>query len=225
MNSQEIISKLKKLRNPKNIEGMARFGISSRNTLGISVNTLRQIGKEIKSKEKSKEKLHKIALDLWATEIHEARILATIIDQPELVTDKQAEDWVKEIDSWDICDGFCLNLLDKTSLAFEKVVAWAPREEEFVRRAAFSLLAGLAVHRKDAKDSDFAKLFPLIKKYSIDERNFVRKSVNWALRQIGKRNETLLPQAIELAEEIERIDSKSARWIAKDALRELRSRL
>ncbi len=224
MNSQDIVKKLKSLGDPKNVAGMARFGINPKNTFGVSVNTLRGIGKEIKKEVKEKDVIHQLALELWETEIHEARILATIIDIPELVTEKQADKWVKDLDSWDICDGFCLNLIDKTSFAFKKVREWSSREEEFVRRAGFATIAGSASHNKTAKDSDFEELFPLIKKYSTDSRNFVRKAVNWALRGIGKRNKTLLPKAIKLAEEIEKIDSKSARWIAKDALRELREK-
>ncbi len=225
MRTEEIIQKLKKKADPKNVAGMARFGISSKNTLGVSVVTLRLIGKDIKKEIKGKEEIHKLALKLWDSEIHEARILATIIDIPELVSEKQADSWVKGLESWDTCDQFCMNLMNRTSFAFEKVALWANREEEFVRRAGFALIAALSVRDKTTTDERFERFFPLIIKYSTDERNFVRKAVNWALRQIGKRNKTLLPKAIKLAEEIEKIDSKSARWIAKDALRELRSKV
>lgn len=225
MKVEEIINKLKKKSNPKNVAGMARFGISSKNTLGVSVVTLRAIGKDIKKETKDKDAIHKLALELWKTEIHEARILATIIDIPELVSENQADSWVKDLDSWDTCDQFCMNLMNRTSFAFKKVTDWANRDEEFVRRAGFALVAALTVRDKTATDKQFEKFFPLIKKYSTDERNFVRKAVNWALRQTGKRNKTLLPKAIKLAEEIEKIDSKSARWIAKDALRELRAKI
>lgn len=224
MEYENLIEKLKMLKNPKNVAGMARFGISSKNTLGVSVTTLRKIVKELKKADPEKEKLHILALKLWKSEIHEARILATIIEVPELVSEKQADSWVNDLESWDVCDGLCLNLIDKTAFALQKVKKWSRREEEFVRRAGFSLIAGLAAHRKDLDDSEFEQFFPLIKKYSTDPRNFVRKAVNWALRGIGKRNKALLPKAIKLAEEIEKIDSKSARWIAKDALRELRSK-
>lgn len=225
MKAEEIIKILKKNADPKNVAGMVKFGISSKNTLGVSVVTLRSIGKDIKKEIKDKEAVHKLALELWKTEIHEARILATIIDIPELVTQNQADSWAADLESWDTCDQFCMNLMNKTPFAFEKVSQWANREEEFVRRTGFALIAALTVRNKTATDTQFEKFFPLIKKYSIDERNFVRKAVNWALRQIGKRNRTLLPKAIKLAEEIEKIDSKSARWIAKDALRELRAKV
>ncbi len=222
MDSQQIITRLKSMENSDNVAGMARFGISSKNTFGVSVRNLRILAKGIKRECDDKKELHDTAIKLWNSQIHEARMLATIVEQPDLVSEDQADSWVKDIDSWDICDGFCLNLIDKTSFAFEKIEEWVRSDSEFVRRAAFSLLAGLAVHRKDASDSDFEKFFPIIKKYSTDERNFVRKSVNWSLRQVGKRNKTLLPKAIDLAEEIETLDSKTARWVAKDALKELR---
>lgn len=222
MEFQEIIKKLRTLENKKNIEGMARFGINPKNTLGISVTTLRTIAKEIKKGTVEKAKLHKTALQLWRSEIHEARILAGLIDIPELVTEQQADSWVADLDSWDVCDTLCMNLLEKTPFAFEKAEKWAESEPEFTRRAGFAMMAVLSVHNKSAADYKFEKFFPLINKYSIDERNFVRKAVNWALRQIGKRNSMLLTKAIRLAEEIENIDSKSARWVARDALRELR---
>ncbi len=225
MDTKEIIVRLKKLENKQNVEGMARFGISSNNTLGVSVKVLRDIRKEIRSEVESKKAIHSIALELWESGIHEARMLATIIDVPELVTEKQADAWVRDIESWDICDGFCLNLIDKTPFAFNKVKQWVQEEKEFTRRAAFSLLAGLAVHHKSASNSDFEKFLPLIKKYATDDRNFVRKSVNWALRQIGKRNNKLLHKAIDLAEELLSMDSKSAKWVGKDALRELKGKL
>src|SRR3989344_1738941 len=192
MEFQEIIKKLKKLESRKNIEGMARFGINPKNTLGISVTTLRTIAKEIKKGTVEKAKLHQIALQLWKSEIHEARILAGLVDIPEFVTEKQADSWVADLDSWDVCDTLCMNLLDKTPFAFEKAKKWAEDEQEFTRRAGFAMMAVLAVHNKHVADYEFEKLFPLIKKYSTDERNFVRKAVNWALRQIGKRNSILL---------------------------------
>lgn len=221
MEFDEIIDQLKKQANPNNVAGMARFGISSRNTLGVSVTNLRKIAKEIKKETKNKETLHKTAHKLWESEIHEARILATILDVPELVSEDQADRWVRDVESWDVGDGLCLNLIDKTSFAFSKAKEWATDESEFVRRAGFATMAGLASHNKTAMNEEFLAFFPLIKKYSIDERNFVRKAVNWALRGTGKRNSNLLISAINLAKEISKIDSKSARWIATDALREL----
>ncbi len=221
MKSEEIISELKKRKNQKNIDGMSKFGINPVNTLGVSVGVLRETAKRIKKEEKEKKKLHQIALQLWSSGIHEARILATIVDTPELVTENQIEDWVKDLDSWDVCDGLCMNLVDKTPFAYQKAKDWAKRDDEFIRRAGFATMASLAIHDKQASDKKFEEFFPVLKKYSTDERNFVRKSVNWSLRQIGKRNKSLLEKAISVAKEIEKLDSKSARWIAKDALREL----
>lgn len=214
MNIKEIISELKKHSNPKDREGMARFGINPKYALGVRIPVLRNLAKKI-------GKDHKLAQDLWKTKIHEARILACMIDDPKLVKGKQLEEWVKEFNSWDLCDQCCMNLIDKIPIAWEKAIEWPKRKEEFVRRAGFSLMSCLAWHDKKAKDDGFLKFFPVIKKYSFDERNFVRKAVNWALRQIGKRNKNLNNKAIVLAKEIQKIDSKSAKWIAGDAIREL----
>ncbi len=214
MQYDEIIKKLKSLSNPRAVEGMARFGINPKNTLGVSIPNIRDIAKKI-------GKDHDLALKLWSSGIHEARILAGFIDEPELISEKQMEAWVKDFDSWDVCDQVCMNLFDKTPFAFDKAKEWAARNEEFVKRAGFALMASLAVHDKKATDSEFERLLPLIKRGSTDERNFVRKAVNWALRQIGKRKPALNKKAIATAKEIQKIDSKAARWIAADALREL----
>jgi len=210
----EIIQKLKSLANPKNVEGMARFGIRANNTLGIAIPVLRGIAKEV-------GKDHQLAQELWASGIHEARILACFVDKPELVTEAQMDSWVKDFDSWDVCDQCCANLFDRTKFAFEKAAAWAGRDEEFVKRAGYSLMAALAWHDKKSPGASFQRFLPLIKKGATDERNFVKKSVNWALRQIGKKNAYLNGLAIKTVEEIQKIDSKAARWIAADALREL----
>lgn len=222
---REIINKLKLQKNPKNIEGMARFGINPKNTLGISIPFLRKLAKEI-CKENNKSERHILSLRLWDSEIHEARILAALVDNPEMVNKKQMDQWADTFDSWDVVDQVCMNLFDKTKYFDEKIVKWAKDEKEFVRRAAFSLIASIASHNKKLTDADFIKYFALIKKYSTDERNFVRKAVNWALRGIGKRNTKLKTKAIETAEEIinKYSNSKSAKWIAKDALRELKNK-
>jgi 3-methyladenine DNA glycosylase AlkD len=212
--ADQIIQKLKSLANPKNVEGMARFGICPNNTLGISVPVLRDIAREA-------GKDHQLVQELWASGIHEARLLACFVDKPELVTESQMEGWVKNFDSWDVCDLCCANLFDRTKFAHQKAAEWSGREEEFVKRAGFTLMAAIAVHDKKASDADFLKFLPIIKRESTDERNFAKKAVNWALRQIGKRNASLNKMAIKTAEEIQKIDSKSARWIAADALREL----
>ncbi|MCK4332304.1 MAG: DNA alkylation repair protein [Thermoplasmatales archaeon] len=216
MHYEEIISKLKSLSNPEAVKGMARYGINPKNNLGISIYKLRPIAKEI-------GKDHELALKLWDSGIHDARLLACFIEDPTKVTGEQMDSWAKDFDSWDVCDQACTSLFDLTSLAWIKVVEWAERDEEFVKRGAFSLIAGLAVHDKKASDKKFERFFPLIKKHSIDDRNYVKKAVNWALRNIGKRNLGLNKQMIKLSEEILKIDSKSAKWIARDALRELTS--
>ena len=215
MEYEEIIKKLKSLNNPKNIAGMARFGIKPQTkVLGISIPELRKIAKTI-------GKDHKLALRLWDSEIHEARLLAGFIADSEILTEEQMRKWVSSFDSWDIVDQVCGNLFDKTKFAYKKVFEFSRREEEFVKRTAFTLIAALSVHNKEMKNEAFVRFFPLIKSASTDERNFVKKSVNWALRQIGKRNRKLNKEAIKLAKEIRKIDSKSAKWIANDAIREL----
>ena len=216
MNSKQILKKLKSHSNAKNLEGMARFGINTKNALGVSMPVIRKIAKEA-------GKDHSLAQDLWDSGIHEARILACLIDEPEKVTPAQLEKWAGDFDSWDVCDQCCSVLFDKTSFAHKKAVELSRREEEFVKRTGFVLMATLSVHDKNAKNRVFEKFLPIIKMYSTDERNFVRKAVNWALRQIGKRNLQLNKKAIKAANEIRGIDSKTARWIANDALRELQS--
>ena len=212
--AEDIIARIKSLANSKNVEGMARFGINPTNTYGVSIPILRKMVREI-------GKDHELALELWETGIHEARMLACFIDRPDMVTEEQLESWVKNFDSWDVCDQCCGNLFDRTRFAHKKAVEWCVREEEFVRRAGFVLMACLAVHDKKAGDQAFIEFLPLIKTHSGDERNYVKKAVNWALRQIGKRNQNLNEVAIKTAEEIRQMDSRSARWIASDALREL----
>jgi 3-methyladenine DNA glycosylase AlkD len=211
---ETVMKELKSHANPKNVEGMARFGISAKNTLGISIPILRNMAKKAGTD-------HDLALKLWATGVHEARILACLVDDPKAVTERQMENWVNEFDSWDVCDQCCGSLFDKTEYAHRKAIEWANRKEEFVKRAGFAMMAVLAWHDKEAKDESFLKFLPIIVKGATDERNFVKKAVNWALRQIGKRNRALNMKAIETSKKIQLIDSKSARWIASDALREL----
>ena len=172
---------------------------------------------------KSIGKNHKLAGDLWNTGLHEARIIACLIDDPDKVTEKQMEKWVKDFNSWDLCDQCCNNLFRKTRFAHQKAVEWSSREEEFVKRAGFVMIAVLAVHDKKSEDNVFLKFLEIAKKQSTDERNFVKKAINWAIRQIGKRNECLNQKAIAICHQIEKKDSKSSRWVAKDAFRELNS--
>jgi 3-methyladenine DNA glycosylase AlkD len=213
---EQILIRLKSQANPANVAGMARFGINPENTLGISIPDLRSLAKEIGRE-------HDLAQALWASGIHEARILAAFIDDPGQVTKEQMDRWAADFDSWDVCDQVCGNLFDRTPFAYDKAIEWSAREEEFVRRAAFALMAYLAVHDKRAEDGRFEQFFPLIVRAATDERNFVRKAVNWALRQIGKRNRRLNARAVETARQISQIESKAARWIAADALKELAS--
>jgi len=214
--AKEVIERLESKARPDQLNGMARFGMTVEKRLGISIPELRKIGKEI-------GKNHDLALELWESEIAEARILAALIGDAQKLTEEQMEDWVKDINSWDVCDQVCMNLFDKSPLAWEKVQDWSEREEEFVKRTAFSLIACLAWHDKKAEDERFIELLPVIKRESVDGRNFVKKAVNWALRHIGKRNKALNRAAIDAAREIRQLDSKPARWIANDAIRELES--
>jgi 3-methyladenine DNA glycosylase AlkD len=216
INAKQILDHLKKESTLRDIEGMKKFGISGKNVYGVSIPVLRDIAYTIGNK-------HKLALELWDTEVHEARILASMIDEIDYVTEAQMDKWVKDFDSWDVCDQVCMNLFYKTRFAPKKCKEWAKSDKEFVKRASFSLMAVTAVHIRELPDDFFIKLLFIIKKESIDERNFVKKAVNWALRQIGKRNVRLNKEAIRTAEEIQKIDSPSARWIAADALRELKS--
>jgi 3-methyladenine DNA glycosylase AlkD len=212
----EILQKLKALSNPKAVEGMARFGINPNNTYGVSIPTLRKIAKEAGTN-------HTLAQQLWASGIHEARIIASMIDAPEQVTEEQLENWVNDIDSWDLCDQCCSNLFCKTNFAYKKAVEWTQRNEEYIKRAGFVLIAELAIHDKKKNDEEFLKFLPIIKRESTDNRNFVKKAVNWALRQIGKRNINLNKATIQTAQQIKTIGSKTAKWIASDTLRELTS--
>ncbi len=209
----EIILKLNQLGNQKNRDGMARFGISVDKAFGVSVAQLRQLARPYKHD-------HALALELWNTGYHEARILAAIIDDPKQVTPEQMDTWVKDFDSWDVCDQTCV-LFDKTPHAVEKINEWSVRQNEFERRAAFALLACLAWHAKTEPNSTFIDLLPLIEKGSTDDRNFVKKAVNWALRTIGKHNKTLYVPALKLARELKGSSDKTARWIGSDAYREL----
>ena len=168
-------------------------------------------------------KNHALALQLWDTGNTDARILATLVDEPTLVTEAQMERWARDFDSWDVCDSACCYLFDKTGIAYRKAVEWSAREEEFVKRAGFALMAYLAVHDKRAPDAAFERFLPIIEREAGDERNFVKKAVNWALRQIGKRNSRLNRRAIAAARRIRKLHSRTARWIASDALRELQS--
>ncbi|MDH7508691.1 MAG: DNA alkylation repair protein [Methanomassiliicoccales archaeon] len=211
-----ILEELKRLSNPNAVKGMARFGINPENTYGVSIPTLRRMARKI-------GKNHFLALQLWSSGIHEARILASMIDDPDQVTGNQMDLWIRDFDSWDVCDQCCMNLFSRTSVAWEKAVDWTDRESEFEKRAGFVLIACLAWYNKKTPDNDFMVFLPLIRRGASDNRNYVKKAVSWALRNIGKRSLYLNSKAIETAKEIQSMDSRSARWIASDAIRELTS--
>ncbi len=212
----EVMDRLEAKAKRDQLEDMARFAIVGEQRMGVSVPDMRKIAKEI-------GRDHQLALDLWDTGVPEAMIVAGMIAEPQKLTEQQMDDWVVDINSWDICDQVCMNLFEKTPYADKKIYEWSIREEEFVKRTAYALIACLAWHDKEAGDESFTKYFPVIVAGATDERNFVKKAVNWALRNIGKRNQLLNKEAIKVAREIREIDSKSARWIASDAIRELES--
>lgn len=209
-----IIKRLKSLSNPEAVKGMTRYGINPKKNLGVSIPDLRQVARET-------GRNHQLAQNLWSTGIHDARILAGMIGEPDKVSEEQMENWASKFDSWDVCDEVCMNLFEKVPLAYKKAVEWSGRKEEYVKRAGFVLMARLAIGDKKAGDEKFISFLPYIERESIDSRNYVKKAVNWALRQIGKRNITLNKLVVKAAEEIYSIDSKSTKWIASDALREL----
>lgn len=211
-----ILRDLKALANPANVAGMAHFGMTATKRLGVSVPVMRQMAK-------AAGRDHAAALRLWKSGIPEARIVASMVADPASLTVAEMDAWVRDFDSWDVCDQACLNLFVRSPLAWGQVERWAASGDEFVRRAAFALIACLAVHDKAAADARFIAVLPLIEHTADDERNFVKKAVNWALRQIGKRNAPLNKAAIGVAKRLRQSESKAARWVAGDALRELQS--
>lgn len=214
MTLSEVLNDLKSRENSKSREGMSRFGINPEKAFGISVKYLRELGKKI-------GKNHKLVLELWETGFHEARILATIIDEPNKASKSQFNKWINDVNSWDLCDQLCNNLLVKTVYAYDLAFEWSKSKTEFKKRAGFTLFAVIAVHWKHLEDLDFIKVFPRIIDEATDDRNFVKKAVNWALRQIGKRNSNLNKLAVETAEVLTSSENKSAKWIGKNALKEL----
>jgi 3-methyladenine DNA glycosylase AlkD len=213
---ETVVENLRSLGDAKAVAGVARFGICVPNVLGVSAPNLRRLAKEIGTD-------HALAGRLWRTGIHDARILAALIDDPARVTVSQMERWAKDFNSWAVCDAACCCLFDKTSHAWDKAVEWTAREPEYIKRAGFVLMAALAIHDKKAPDERFEVFFPLLVAHATDERNFVKKAVDWALRQIGKRNQRLNRLGVQTARELRNSDSRPARWIASDALRELTS--
>ncbi len=216
LSKEQIIDQLRAKARPDQLPGMARYGIKIEHRLGVQIPEIRRIARET-------GKNHQLALDLWRTGIAEARILAGMIDEPEKLTEQQMNDWVNDIDSWDIGDQTCMNLFEKTSLAWKKIRDWSQQPEEFVKRTAFGLLACLAWHDKVAADDEFTALFPVIAQGSQDERNSIKKAVSWALRNIGKRNQHLNKEALALALKIRQTDTRASKWVANDVTRELQS--
>lgn len=212
--AEELIQELRSAGTTSNLSGMARYGIDTTHAFGTGMPVVRAMAKRCK-------KQHELSLVLWESGWHEARILAALIADPAKLTREQMDRWVLACNSWDLTDQCCMNLFWASPFALEAMHDWATREEEFVKRAAFATLASLALHGKKLRDQDFIALLPLIEMGATDERNFVKKSVNWALRQIGKRSLTLHGAAVTTAERLLESNSRSARWIARDALREL----
>ncbi|MBP6672482.1 MAG: DNA alkylation repair protein [Bacteroidetes bacterium] len=214
MTLKQTLDALRKKGNKRTVEGMKRFGITDVDAYGVSVPDIRSIARLIK-------KDHALARSLWESDIHEARILAVLIADPDHATLSQMDTWTRGMRNWAQCDAACGEFFQRTRSAETLPERWCRQPKEFVRRAGFVMMASIAVHHKKLDDHIFEDFFPLIIEYSIDERNFVRKGVNWALRQIGKRNLRLHKKAIALSKEIQNISSPTAQWIAADALREL----
>lgn len=212
-----VISKLRSLGNESDRQGMSRFGISIEMAFGIRMPVIRELAKEIK-------KNHELALELWKTGYHEAKILAALLLDPKKLTIEEMESWLPEFDSWDVCDQCCMGTFRKHPRAFELAIKWSKREPEFEKRAGFAMMASLAVHAKKAKNEEFEPFFERIISEAGDGRNFVKKAINWALRQIGKRNSVLCERGIEISQELMKWDEKSAVWVGKDAFRELMDR-
>jgi 3-methyladenine DNA glycosylase AlkD len=212
---EDLVGQLKQLATNEHLAQMGHFGINTHSALGVKVPIIRKLAREV-------GKNHALAAGLWETGIHEARLLATMVEDPQLVTEHQFDMWVKDFDTWDICDQ-CCSLFIKTPFALSKIIDYSFSKKEFIKRTSFVIICQLAIHDNNATDDFFLSCFVIIERESDDNRNFVRKAVNWALRQIGKRNNHLRYEAIACAERIYLHNSTSARWIASDALRELKS--
>ncbi len=213
---QQIISQLRELGSTDNLNGMARFGISTSRAFGVKMGDVQALATQHRGD-------HKLALELWDSGYREARLLAANIANPKQVTPELMDSWVADFDSWDVCDTTCGKLFKKTPLAYEKARQWARSEREFTRRAGFALMAYLALKSSKLSDDKYEPFLNLIATAATDRRNLVKQAVNWALRQIGKRNPVLNGRAIAVAEELLATGDKTARWIANDALRELHS--
>jgi len=212
----EIIQILEENSDLSSLEGMARAGITPENAYGVKIPILRKIAKRT-------GRNSELAKKLWSKNTRETRILACMIEDPKKITEEQAEEWVNEFDYWEICDQCIMNLFDRTEFTVKKIYEWTVRDEEYVKRAGFALIARIAWSNKIKTDEEILEFLPLIIREANDERNMVKKAVNWALRQIGKRNLVLNEEAIKAAKVILEMESRSAKWIATNALKELTS--
>ncbi len=195
---------------------MARYGIPSDNALGVAVSDIKTLGKLL-------GRSHDLAAALWETGIYEARMLTSFVDEPERVTAAQMDRWCRDFDSWAIVDTLCFHLFDRSPHAWAKVESWSDRRDEFGKRAAFALLACLALHDRHTDDDPFLEGLRLVEQASVDDRNFVKKGVNWALRAVGERNARLNAAAVEVARRLAESSNATPRWIGKVALRQLAS--
>jgi 3-methyladenine DNA glycosylase AlkD len=212
--SAAVLAKLEKMGSRANVAGMARYGIVAKKAYGVSVGDLRAMAKQL-------GRDHDLAAKLWKSGVQEGRMLAVFLEDPKLVTSRQMDAWAKDFENWADCDTACFHLFDKTPLAWKKIDQWSKRKEEFVKRAAFALLASVALHDKAAPDAPFLRSLKLIERGAADDRNFVKKGVSWALRGIGHRNPKLRAAALKTAAKLSESEIASARWIGKDAIRDL----
>jgi 3-methyladenine DNA glycosylase AlkD len=212
----EVLGRLRALADPARLEGMSRYGIGGAETLGVTVAELRALAKEL-------GRSHELAAGLWDSGIHEARILASLVEEPAAVTERQLDEWAAGLDSWDVCDQLCQNLVRHTSFAWTRALEWSARPEPFVKRAGFAVMAGLAVADKRSDDDRFEPFLQAVAERADDDRPIVRKGASWALRQIGKRSPGLRARAVETAQQL-RAGGRGARWVGTDALRELERR-
>ena len=214
MDTNEVLAWLRRTGTRRTVEGMARYGLPSDRAFGVTVGTMQAMAKRI-------GKDHDLAEALWASGWYEARMMAAFVGDPRRVTRRQMNSWAADFDNWGICDTACFHLFDRTPFAWEKARQWSKSPREFVKRAGFALMASLVAHDKAAPDARFLALLPLIEKGAHDERNFVKKGVNWALRAIGKRSSVLNAAAVASARRLALSDEPAPRWVGKDALREL----
>ena len=213
---RDVLAWLERRGSRRNRDGMARYGIVAPRAFGVSMGTMQQLARRL-------GRDHALAVALWKTGWHETRILTSFVDEPERVTSAQMDRWARDFNNWAVCDTLCFRLFDRTPYAWRKVAPWCRRREEFVRRAGFALVASLALHDKTAPDARFRRCLPLIERCAVDERNFVKKGANWALRAVGRRSPALNAAAIRTARRLAASPSHAARWVGRDALRELTS--